>query len=266
MIADTAKGAFAVTHSEKLLYLVKYLLAEDRRYKNISIPEDEKARFDLFRSLVNVRPPKPAEKFFLQVQDEFLREEISAKGITDIGDMKPISGNIYLWKGDITTLKCGAIVNAANSAMLGCFQPCHSCIDNAIHTFSGIQLRLECAEIMNTQGHDEPTGRAKLTDAYNLPCGNIIHTVGPIVQGRLTNEHRRLLESCYRSCLELARKNHIGSIAFCCISTGVFGFPQKEAAEIAVDTVRRYSGEIKVIFNVFKESDSEIYRKLLVKA
>lgn len=266
MIADAAKGAFAVTHSEKLLYLVKYLLAEDSRYKNISIPEDEKARFDLFRSLVNVRPPKPADNEFLQVQDEFLREEISAKGITDIDDMKPISGNIYLWQGDITTLKCGAIVNAANSAMLGCFQPCHSCIDNAIHTFSGIELRLECAEMMRRQGREEPTGQAKLTDAYNLPCGNIIHTVGPIVQGRLTNEHRRLLESCYRSCLELARKNHIGSIAFCCISTGVFGFPQKEAAEIAVDTVRRYSGEIKVIFNVFKESDSEIYRKLLVKA
>lgn len=255
-----------MTHSEQLLYLIKYLLAEDSRYKNISIPEDEKARFDLFRSLVNIRPPKPAEKDFLQVQDEFLREEISAKGITDIGELEPISGNICLWKGDITTLKCGAIVNAANSAMLGCFQPCHSCIDNAIHTFSGVQLRLECAEMMRRQGCDLPTGQAKLTDAYNLPCEKIIHTVGPIVQGRLTGEHRRLLENCYRSCLELALENHIGSIAFCCISTGVFGFPQKEAAEIAVDTVIGYSDKIKVAFNVYKESDSEIYGKLLGKA
>ena len=252
-----------MTKNEKLLYLIKYLLSEDSRYKNIHIPEDEKARFDLFRSLVNVRPPKPASEEFLRVQNEFLREEILAKGITDVADLKPISGNIYLWKGDITTLRCGAIVNAANSQMLGCFQPCHSCIDNAIHTFSGVQLRLECDKIMQEQGYDEPTGQAKMTPAYNLPCDRIIHTVGPIVQGRLTQTHCRLLESCYKSCLEIAKENNIDSVAFCCISTGVFGFPQKEAAEIAIDTVRKYLEEIKVIFNVFKESDYEIYRKQL---
>lgn len=250
-------------NNDRLLYLIKYLIAEDIRYKNIRIPDEGKARFDLFRSLVNIRHPKPVTEEFLRIQNEFLREEISAKGITDIADIKPVSDNIYLWKGDITTLKCGAIVNAANSQMLGCFQPCHSCIDNAIHTFSGVQLRLECSEIVENQGHNEHTGQAKITSAYNLPCEKIIHTVGPVVNGVLTEKECRELESCYKSCLQAAAENNIDSIAFCCISTGVFGFPQKEAAEIAVDTVRKYSGNIKVIFNVFKQSDYDIYRELL---
>lgn len=252
-----------MTNGEKLLYLIKYLLAEDERYKNTKIPESREERFRLFRSLVNVRPPMPIGDDFLKVQDEFLQEETAAKGIADIADMQPVKDNIYLWKGDITTLKCGAIVNAANSGMTGCHLPCHICIDNTIHTFSGVQLRLECAEIMRKQGFPEPTGQAKVTSAYNLPCEKIIHTVGPIVEGELTEKHCRLLESSYRSCLEAAEKSGVSSIAFCCISTGVFGFPQKEAAEIAVDTVRKYSGKIKVIFNVFLQSDYEIYRKLL---
>ncbi|MGN0643180.1 MAG: protein-ADP-ribose hydrolase [Huintestinicola sp.] len=252
-----------MTNDEKLLYLIKYLLAENTQYKNTQIPDDRKSRFDLFRSLVNIRPPMPIDDIFLKMQDEFLQEEITAKGIVDIADMKPVKDNIYLWKGDITALKCGAIVNAANSQLLGCFQPCHSCIDNAIHTFSGVQLRLECAGIMEKQGHNEPTGQAKLTSAYNLPCEKIIHTVGPIVDGMLTEKHCRQLESCYISCLKSAVENSIDSIAFCCISTGVFGFPQREAAEIAVDTARRYSRMIKVIFNVFKQSDYDIYRELL---
>ena len=252
-----------MTSDEKLLYLIKYLLSEEARYKNIRIPSDKKSRFDLFRSLVNIRPPKPIDDDFIKVQDEFLQEETAAKVIVDIADLKPFTENIYLWKGDITTLKCGAIVNAANSQMLGCFQPCHSCIDNAIHTYSGVQLRLKCAEIMKKQGHNEPTGQAKLTSSYNLPCDKIIPTVGPIVDGVLTEKHCRELESCYISCLKAAVENNIDSIAFCCISTGVFGFPQKEAAEIAVDTVRKYSGKIKVIFNVFKQSDYDIYRELL---
>lgn len=251
--------------NEKLLFLIKYLLSESPRYQNMEIPTDETERFRLFRSLVNIRPPKPISDDFLKVQDEYLQEETAYKGITDITDLQPISKNIYLWKGDITTLKCGAIVNAANSQMLGCFQPCHSCIDNAIHTFAGVQLRLKCAEIMRNQGYEEPTGQAKITLAYNLPCNFVIHTVGPIVQGKLTKKHCELLENCYRSCLEIAVQNQIESIAFCCISTGVFGFPQKEAAEIAVRTVQDFqkSHEIKVIFNVFKESDDEIYRQLL---
>lgn len=252
-----------MTHDEKLLYLIKYLAAEDEHFGDIYIPDDRDERFRLFRSLVNVRPPRPAFDEFLKIQDSFLREEISSKGITDISDIEPAEGNIYLWSGDITTLRCGAIVNAANSELLGCFRPCHSCIDNAIHTFAGVQLRLECAEIMRRQGTPEPVGRAKITSAYSLPCGSIIHTVGPYVEGRLTEKHCRELESCYRSCLEAAAENNIESIAFCCISTGVFGFPQREAAEIAVDTVRRYSGKIRVIFNVFKESDYEIYKELL---
>lgn len=252
-----------MTNDEKLLYLIKYLLAEDVRYKNIQIPSDKKDRFDLFRSLVNIRPPKPIDDDFMKVQDEFLQEEIAEKGIADIDDMHPVKDNIFLWKGDITALKCGAIVNAANSQMLGCFQPCHSCIDNAVHTFSGVQLRLECADIMEKQGYNEPAGQAKLTSAYNLPCDKIIHTAGPIVDGMLTEKHCRQLESCYISCLKAAAESNINSIAFCCISTGVFGFPQREAAGIAVDTVRKYSGKIKVIFNVFKQSDYDIYRELL---
>ena len=199
------------------------------------------------------------------MQNTYLQEEITRKGITDIADLQPVSRNIFLWKGDITTLKCGTIVNAANSHMLGCFQPCHSCIDNAIHTFSGVQLRLKCAKIMHNQGHDKLTGQAKITPAYNLPCDYVIHTVGPIVQGKLTKKHCELLESCYRSCLEIAVHNKIESIAFCCISTGVFGFPQKEVAQIAVRTVQNFQKfhKIKVIFNVFKESDDKIYRQLL---
>ena len=221
----------------------------------------------MLRSLFNIRMPKPVSDEFLQIQDEYLQEENRRKGITDIADLEPIQKGIYLWQGDITTLKCGAIVNAANSQMLGCFNPCDGCIDNAIHTFAGVQLRRDCNEIMKKQGYDEPTGQAKLTLAYNLPCKYVIHTVGPIVSGRLTQEDRDLLKSCYLSCLKLAEEKSVDSIAFCCISTGVFGFPQREAAQIAVDTVKEYKEEshsdIKVIFNVFKESDLAIYRGVL---
>lgn len=254
-----------MNQSERQLYLIKYLLSENRKYAEMPVPESEEERFRLFRSLMNIRPPKPISEDFLAVQDDYLKEEISSKGITDIADLVPIENGIYLWKGDITTLKCGAIVNAANSQMLGCFQPCHACIDNAIHTFAGVQLRLQCADIMDRQGIEEPTGTAKITPAYNLPCRNIIHTVGPIVSGRLTEQHCRQLESCYNSCLETAVRNNLQSAAFCCISTGVFGFPQKEAAEIAVKTVRKFreSHDIEVIFNVFTEKDYAVYKGLL---
>lgn len=254
-----------MNQSERQLYLIKYLLSEDSKFENINIPESEDERFRLFRSLVNIREPKLISDDFLKVQDEFLKEKISSRGITDIADLVPIEDGIYLRKGDITTLKCGAIVNAANSQMLGCFQPCHGCIDNVIHTFAGVQLRLECAGIIKRQGFDEPTGTAKITSAYNLPCGNIIHTVGPIVSGSLNDTHRKQLENCYASCLETAVQNSVRNIAFCCISTGVFGFPQKEAAEIAVRTVRKFQKghNIEVIFNVFTENDYEIYSRLL---
>lgn len=252
--------------SEKLLYLIKYLLSEKADYKNIAIPDGVEERFHLFRSLVNVRAPKPVSEEFLAVQDEFLQEMITEKGIVDYKALSPIKPCVYLWQGDITTLKCGAIVNAANSQMLGCFCPCHGCIDNAIHTFSGVQLRLECAEIMEKQDCEEPVGRAKITAAYNLPCDKIIHTVGPYVGGKLTEEHCGQLISCYRECLKTAVRNGMSSIAFCCISTGEFHFPNEKAAEIAVKTVSdflRDDQSIKVIFNVFKNDDYTIYKRLL---
>ncbi len=251
--------------NEKLLYLINYLLSERSELGEVRIPDSEDRRFRLYRSLVNIRPAVKADDEYLKAEDEFLKAQIAGKGITDIADLHPIQNGVYLWKGDITTLKCGAIVNAANSQLLGCFQPCHSCIDNCIHTFSGVRLRYKCGQIMLAQGHEEPAGKAKITPAYNLPCGYVIHTVGPIVRGRLTREHCSLLESCYTSCLELALQNGIKSIAFCCISTGVFGFPQKEAAEIAVNTIKEFrrNNDIEVIFNVFTEKDYEIYSRLL---
>lgn len=248
--------------------LIDYLLSERNDLGNITIPEAEQDKFRLYRSLVNIRPAWQADESFLQAEDEYLTALTESKGITDIADLSSIEDGIYLWRGDITTLKCGAIVNAANSGMTGCYQPCHNCIDNCIHTFAGVRLRYECDRIMQAQGHEEPTGKAKITKAYNLPCDYVIHTVGPVVQGQLTDEHCRLLESSYQSCLELAVRSGIDSIAFCCISTGVFDFPQDQAAEIAVRTVRdfRKTHEIKVIFNVFREDDHEIYKELLGRA
>lgn len=254
-----------MTQNERLLYLIEYLLKENSAFSDVAIPENKEDRFKLFRSLVNIRSPKPSSKEFLTVQDEYLKEEISNKGITDIAYLKPIQNNMYLWQGDITTLKCGAIVNAANSGMTGCYSPCHGCIDNAIHTYAGVQLRLECSEIMKKQGYPEPTGMSKLTKAYNLPCDYIIHTVGPIVSGNLDEKHCRMLASCYSSCLEMAEQNGIKSIAFCCISTGEFHFPNDKAAEIAIKTVMEFQKNslIKVVFNVFTEKDLYIYRELL---
>ena len=253
--------------SERRNYLINRLLAEQAQYSDIAVPRSGSEQKRLLRALMNVRVPEPIDEDFLKIQDEYLQAELSEKGITDIADLTPIEYDIYLWRGDITTLKCGAIVNAANSGMTGCYQPCHNCIDNCIHTFAGVRLRLECAEIMEKQRYPEPTGQAKITPAYNLPCDNVIHTVGPIVSGKLTAEHCRLLKSCYQSCLELAVQNRIDSIAFCCISTGVFGFPKQEAAEIAVSTVRDFLKyhRIKVIFNVFESEDYDIYRKILGK-
>lgn len=230
------------------------------------MPKDINGQKRLLRALLNVRPPKPANNEFLRVQDGYLQEELRLKGVTDFESLTPVAPDIYLWQGDITTLKCDAIVNAANSQMLGCFCPNHGCIDNAIHTFAGVQLRSECAAIMARRGGEEPTGQAEITGAYNLPCKHVLHTVGPIVNGKLTKKHEKELESCYRSCLALADKNGLKSLAFCCISTGEFHFPGDRAAEIAVSTVKEYKAQtdsaIKVIFNVFKECDYAIYAKL----
>ena len=256
-----------MTHEEKRTYLIKALLAEQPRYRNIEIPENVRGQKDLLRSLMNVRMPGPVSGEYLKTESEYLREEIAEKGITRLDELTPVEEDLYLWQGDITTLQCGAIVNAANSGLLGCFQPLHNCIDNCIHTYAGLRLRNRCADIMEKQGHEEPTGQAKITPAFNLPCEYVIHTVGPIVNGILTEKHRKQLASCYRSCLKIADENSVGSIAFCCISTGVFGFPQKEAAEIAVRTVKEYKektgSKIEVIFNVFRDEDLGIYRELL---
>lgn len=257
----------AMTQAEKREYLITELLKERPAYADISVPKDETEQRKLLRALFNVRLPLPIGDDFIRTQDEYLQEEITQKGITSIDDLDPIKPDIYLWQGDITTLKCDAIVNAANSQMLGCFCPNHGCIDNAIHTFSGVRLRLKCAEIMQKQGKNEETGKAKITPAYNLPCKYILHTVGPIVTGKLTDKDCELLRSCYCSCLTLADEYKLNSVAFCCISTGEFHFPNDKAAKIAIETVSEYkkltNSKIKVIFNVFKNSDYEIYREYL---
>lgn len=262
--------------TEKLKYLISCLEDENPQYKDYEVSDDPDEAFNLYRALCNVRMPHgpightlPAQ--FYQVQSEVLKDITEKKGITDAIALPPVllDQRISLWQGDITTLKCDAIVNAANSQMLGCFSPLHGCIDNIIHTMAGVELREKCYQIMNAQGHEEETGKFKITPGYNLPAKYVIHTVGPIVMGRLTEKHKELLASCYRSCLEIADAYHLKSIAFCCISTGVFMFPQDKAAEIAVHTVREYldthpdTGIEKVIFNVFKDTDYEIYDSIL---
>jgi O-acetyl-ADP-ribose deacetylase (regulator of RNase III) len=258
-----------MNQSQRRLILLSSLLKEKRQYQDINIPTNVDEQKTLLRSLMNVRMASPISREFETVQDEYLTEENKKRGQVNISDLTEIDDDIYLWKGDITTLCCGAIVNAANSGMTGCYQPCHNCIDNCIHTYAGIQLRNYCNDLMEKQGYPEPTGKAKITPAFNLPCDYVIHTVGPIVQGELNDTHCRQLESCYRSCLEIADENNISSIAFCCISTGVFMFPNEVAGKIAVNTVKNYKAEtcsdIKVIFNVFKEYDEQIYANLLTK-
>ena len=256
-------------HEEQRVWLIQQLLKEDSYYRNYKVPLDEQEQKDMLRSLMNVREPKNIDDGFLKIQDEYLTEENNSAKITDVNQL--VSSNpderVILWQGDITALRVDAIVNAANSQMCGCFRPMHNCVDNIIHSKSGMQLRLKCAELMQKQGHEEPAGQAKITPAYNLPCKYVLHTVGPIVQGKLTKRHEEQLKSCYRSCLELAERNGVESIAFCCISTGVFMFPNQRAAEIAVETVKEYlkdhDGMKKVVFNVYKDLDLEIYRDLL---
>lgn len=256
-----------MTQEERRIFLIKALLEERGEIADIAIPNDASAQKRLLRALFNIRMPKSADETFLKIQDEYLRIEILQKGITDVSELEPVQDKIYLWQGDITTLKVDGIVNAANSGMTGCYHPCHGCIDNAIHTFAGVQLRLACAELMEKQRHEEESGGAKITPAFNLPCSHVLHTVGPIVYGFLTEKACAQLASCYRSCLSLAVGNDLESIAFCCISTGEFGFPNDKAAEIAVRTVKDFKletkNDIKVVFNVFKDIDLKLYKALL---
>ncbi len=256
-----------MTQTERLTFLINYLQSENNELKSIEIPAQDTARKRLLRSLMNIRPPKTVSKEFLEVQDAYLQQECAEKGIISLSDIPLAGPGIYLWQGDITRLSVDAIVNAANSAMLGCFVPCHGCIDNAIHSAAGIGLRLECFRIMEKQKTEEPTGKAKITKAYNLPCRYVLHTVGPIIHGAVTVKDQNLLSDCYRSCLELAAAYHLKSVAFCCISTGEFHFPNEKAAKIAIQTVQDYQKEnqnsLEVVFNVFKDSDYKIYKQLL---
>ena len=247
---------------EKLDYLIKTLNSE------VEIPETEQEKKDLFRTLMSTWKVSELPGGFYEVQDEYLQEVLKAKGITRLEDLTEIDKNIYLWQGDITTLEVDAIVNAANKALLGCFIPHHRCIDNAIHTQAGLQLRKECDEIMKEQGTFEKTGQAKITAGYNLPAKHVIHTVGPIIYRVVEDDDKELLASCYRNCLKVALENNLKSIAFCCISTGEFRFPNDLAAEIAVAEVKKFfrenpNADLKVVFNVFKDLDKKLYKELL---
>lgn len=240
------------------------------------IPEDLQGKRDLFRALRNVREPKPVSEEFLRLQDEELQAQLQEKGVVKLAAVQQLSifnsqFSISLWQGDITRLRVDAIVNAANAQMLGCFHPLHRCIDNAIHSAAGVQLREECHRLMLQQGHPEPTGRAKITKAYNLPCKYVIHTVGPIIpNGIPTAFQKEQLASCYRNIMACADENGLESVAFCCISTGEFHFPNQLAAEIAVQTVKDYLTEHpdcsvkQVVFNVFKDVDRDIYQRILL--
>ncbi len=254
------------TQEQRIDFLLRYLLNEHKEYQNTSVPANPSDKRRLLRSLMNIRPPAPVSEEFLQEQDSYLQTRLSERGITKVVDLTPVQTGLYLWQGDITTLAADAIVNAANSQMLGCFVPCHGCIDNAIHTYAGVQLRLECARIMGGK-KEEPTGKAKITNAYNLPCRYVLHTIGPIIHGAVTRTDQELLAGCYCSCLELAAAYGLKSVAFCCISTGEFHFPDELAAQIAIQTVREWQqknpDKIEVIFNVFKDSDYKIYKRLL---
>lgn len=258
-----------MTQQQRCLWLIQELLKDMPQYRDTPIPAHPGRRWQLLRSLMNVRPPMPVTEEFCRNQGTFLQQMTREKGVVDAEELPacPKDERLVLWQGDITTLKCDTIVNAANSQMLGCFSPCHGCIDNIIHTMAGVQLRLACDELMQAQGYEEPTGRAKITPGFNLPARYVLHTVGPIIYDDVTPEDEALLASCYRSCLELAAENACKSIAFCCISTGMFRFPANRAAKIAVQTVKdnleKNSSIHRVIFNVFKDSDLAIYHHLL---
>lgn len=260
-----------MTQDERRIWLINYLLKERDMHKSHELPHGRDEQRQLLRSLMNIRMPMLVSEEFILIQDQYLRERNIERGIVYADDLEPVSSDksIYIRQGDITTLACNAVVNACNSRMLGCFQPMHSCIDNFIHTYAGVELRLKMNDIMKAQGHDEPTGHAKITPGYNLPAKYIIHTVGPVVYGGLTRENEEELASCYTSCLNIAAENGVESIAFCCISTGVFMFPQDKAAEIAVSTVKKWRDKHsdscikKIIFNVFKDIDLNIYKNIL---
>ncbi|MBS1348516.1 MAG: protein-ADP-ribose hydrolase [Firmicutes bacterium] len=259
-----------IDQEARLNYLIDILINEQALYQKTDIPDDYPSRRQLLRALMNIRKPAPLAADFLQVQDEFLSQEAQEKGIVTAEDIPyaPQYPRISLWRGDITTLKVDAIANAANASLLGCFIPCHDCIDNAIHSAAGLQLREECHQLITEQGHLEFTGQAKITKGYNLPASYIIHTVGPVIETTPSVREAGLLASCYSSCLQIAQEMQLATIAFCCISTGIFNFPQYKAAQIAFHTVNDFLASVaypqRVIFNVFTQNDERIYRQLLM--
>lgn len=261
-----------MNQAERRRYLIDALIAE--RGERIQVPADAQGQRELLRALMNVRGPEPLDPEVLAVQDAYLQERLAEMGITRASEISPVDASdpvlsrIIVWQGDITTLEADAIVNAANNRMLGCFVPGHHCIDNAIHTFAGMQLRAECNRLMQAQGIFEPTGRVKVTPAYNLPSQFVFHTIGPIVQGaRPSAREELLLKSCYEECLKEATCCNLETLAFCCISTGVFGYPQRAAAQLAIKTVKNYlqttDPKLRVIFNVFLDTDLHIYNEAL---
>ncbi len=259
---------------ERLRYLIDKFKNESDEYSDITVPEGVDDQRRLLRSLMNVRMPGRMDSKTIEVQDEYLSERIRENGIVYLEDIPVSKDKISIWQGDITRLKVDAIVNAANSQMLGCFVPMHTCIDNCIHTYAGIQLREECNRQMNElrirygRNYEQPTAVPMLTEAYNLPAKKVIHIVGPIVDDVLTPDLEKDLADCYRNTLDMCRDNGLGSVAFCCISTGVFRFPNERAAQIAVQTVTEWleqnpDGIERVIFNVFKDEDKRIYEKCI---
>ena len=262
------------TQEQRLDTLVEAFKADSVQYKDLQTPEDNEGKRRILRSLMNIRMPKKLGDSVLAVQDEYLRERIRENGIVTLSKIPVIRNGMSIWQGDITRLAVDAIVNAANSQMLGCFVPMHTCIDNCIHTFAGVQLRAECNRQMNQlrirygRDYEQPTAVPMLTDGYNLPAKKIVHIVGPIVEGRLTKALEQDLADCYRNTLDLCAENGLRSVAFCCISAGVFSFPNRRAAEIAVETVSKWldehTGQVdRVIFNVFKDEDKAYYEEQL---
>ena len=263
-----------MTQEQRLDTLIEAFKAESVQYKDLQTPEDNEGKRRILRSLMNIRMPKKLDDSVLALQDEYLRERIRENGIVTLSEIPVIRNGMSIWQGDITRLAVDAIVNAANSQMLGCFVPMHTCIDNCIHTFAGVQLRAECNRQMNQlrirygRDYEQPTAVPMLTNGYNLPAKKVVHIVGPIVEGRLTKALEQDLADCYRNTLDLCAENGLRSVAFCCISTGVFRFPNRRAAEIAVKTVSKWLDEHKgqidrVIFNVFKDEDKAYYEELL---
>ena len=259
---------------QRLDYLVEEFKTDSVEYKNLRTPKDTIGKRRILRSLMNIRMPGKMDPAVLAVQDAYLQERIRVNGIVELTDIPEIKDGISIWQGDITRLAVDAIVNAANSQMLGCFVPMHTCIDNCIHTFAGVQLRAECSRKMNElrtrygRNYEQPTAVPILTEAYNLPAKKVIHIVGPIVEYGLTKDLEEKLADCYRNTLDMCLENGLRTVAFCCISTGVFRFPNKRAAEIAVQTVTEWlsdhEGQMdRVIFNVFKDEDKEYYERLL---